>query len=113
MRKSAKLTALLLSALLVSTGLTACGGDGGRGDIELDRPAISVPAPEEKRPITFWGYGDDNEISVFRKLVEEFNAKNAGVIKVNYENETQRQLQRKRAFGSPSEQGESRYSVRR
>ena len=27
MRKSAKLTALLLSALLVSTGLTACGGD--------------------------------------------------------------------------------------
>ena len=85
MRKSAKLTALLLSALLVSTGLTACGGDGGRGDIELDSSGNIRPGPGGETTITFWGYGDDNEISVFRKLVEEFNAKNAGVIKVNYE----------------------------
>ena len=85
MRKSAKLTALLLSALLVSTGLTACGGDGGRGDIELDSSDNIRPGPGGETTITFWGYGDDNEISVFRKLVEEFNAKNAGVIKVNYE----------------------------
>lgn len=56
-----------LAAVLAASsvlGLAACGGDdsGGRTD------------KNKFTTINFWGGGDDNEVEVFGKLVENFNA---------------------------------------
>ena len=56
-----------LAAVLAASsvlGLAACGGDdsGGRTD------------KNKFTTISFWGGGDDNEVDVFGKLVENFNA---------------------------------------
>ena len=56
------------------------GGESGGDDGEDYRPDKS-----SLTTITFWGYGDENEIGVFQNLVKEFNALYDGKIKVNYE----------------------------
>lgn len=70
---------------MLTASLTACGGNGGPGnDVELDNSG-NVRLGSEKTTITFWGYGDENEISVFQKLVSDFNKEYEGQIEVNYE----------------------------
>lgn len=84
MRKAIKLTAMLLAALMVGSGLSACKDDGG-GDVSMDSDGNVRPGADGPTKITFWGYGDDNEISVFQQLVKDFNELYEGVIEVNYE----------------------------
>ena len=75
-----------LTAVFMAFGAAACGGgNGGGGDVELDSEGNIRPSGGGETTITFWGYGDDNEISVFTELVSNFNKANEGTIKVNYE----------------------------
>lgn len=67
MLKFKKTFMVSLAAVLAASsvlGLAACGGDdsGGRTD------------KNKFTTINFWGGGDDNEVEVFGKLVENFNA---------------------------------------
>ena len=67
MLKFKKTFMVSLAAVLAASsvlGLAACGGDdsGGRTD------------KNKFTTISFWGGGDDNEVDVFGKLVENFNA---------------------------------------
>ena len=71
---------------LVAAGASACGGNGGGGDVDLDSNGNVRPGPGGVTNVSFWYYGDENEISVFNKLVADFNKQNEGVIKVNQEN---------------------------
>lgn len=101
MRKSIQTVTLLLSAFMLVSGFASCGsGDGGK-DISIDESGniidesgnIVPPGSEggAVRPgatgttITFWSYGDSNELAVFQNLVNQFNKMYEGVIKVNYE----------------------------
>ena len=84
MKKTKRVIALLLTALTVSMGMTACGG-GGSSDIELDESGNVRPSGGGATNITFWGYGDENEVEVFRNLVAEFNEQYEGSIYVNYD----------------------------
>ncbi|MCL2370097.1 MAG: extracellular solute-binding protein [Firmicutes bacterium] len=55
--------------------------------IELPRPGRPLPEPRDPRlavPIDFWGWGDPDEVEVFRPLVEQFNEMYRGHIRVNY-----------------------------
>ena len=85
MKKFLKAGALVLAGIL-AFGASACGKKGGGGsDLELDSAGNIVVRPgQETTEITFWGYGDDNELSVFSNLVKQFNDINKGAIKVNY-----------------------------
>ena len=81
MKKLFKVGALVLSALLTVGSFAACGGgnSGTGGGGGGGRPG------QKGTQITFWGYGDENEISVFQDLVKRFNEANEGEIFVNYE----------------------------
>lgn len=83
MRKSLKILSLLLSGM-IAAGVSACNKTGG-GDVDLDSSGNIRPGPGGETTITFWGYGDDNELEVFQNLVKQFNEINKGVIKVKYE----------------------------
>jgi multiple sugar transport system substrate-binding protein len=73
--------ALMLTAIFAVSGC----GNGGGDDVELDDEGNIITRPGGKATqITFWGYGDDVEIQVFRRLTDAFNELNDGVIKVNY-----------------------------
>ena len=84
MKKSSKFLSLLLAGLL-TIGCAGCGNKGG-GDVDLDSEGNIRPGPGGVTNVSFWYYGDENEVSVFNKLVADFNAQNEGVIKVNQEN---------------------------
>jgi len=83
MRKSLKILSLLLSGM-IAAGVSACNKNGG-GDVDLDSNGNVRPGPGGETTITFWGYGDENELDVFQTLVKQFNEINKGVIKVKYE----------------------------
>lgn len=85
MKKTLKIISFLLSVLLIA-GVSGCktGGDGG-SDVVLDDNGNVRPGQNGETRITFWGYGDENEIDVFQTLVDEFNEINKGSIYVNYE----------------------------
>ncbi len=85
MKKTLKIISFLLSVLLIA-GVSGCktSGDGG-SDVLLDSEGNVRPGAGGETRITFWGYGDDNEIDVFQTLVDEFNEINKGSIFVNYE----------------------------
>jgi len=86
MKKFRKITVFLLALVLAFTCFAACdnGGDNG-GDISLDDSGNARPTGDGTTNITFWGYGDENEIGVFTELVRQFNDKYDGTIHVNYE----------------------------
>ena len=85
MKKLKKFLAVLLSVLIATTGLIACGGGGG-GDVDLDEDGNVIPGSGGGvTNITFWGTGDDTEQAVFTNIVNEFNKKYEGSIKVWYE----------------------------
>ena len=66
--------------------LVACGGKTTEADVIIDTGgAVVRPTGGKTTEITFWGYGDENEIGVFTELVKQFNQMYDGVIHVNYE----------------------------
>ena len=74
---------ILLSSLLI---LAACGKKTTQSDVVIDdQGEVVKPTGGKSTEITFWGYGDENEISVFTELVKKFNELYDGVIHVNYE----------------------------
>jgi multiple sugar transport system substrate-binding protein len=69
---------LFLSLLFILTfTLSACRDDGG-DDIT---PGVR---PDTETIITFWGYGDQVEKTVFETLVTDFNELYEGFVEVNY-----------------------------
>lgn len=80
MKKLSKLLSAIIAAALALTCFAACdpADDGGNDDDYR-------PGKGSVTNITFWGYGDENEIGVFQNLVRQFNAKYDGEIHVNYE----------------------------
>lgn len=48
-------------------------------------PRKSPVAEDGSKIVTFWGWGDPEEVKVFKKLVNDFNATHKGKIKVAYE----------------------------
>lgn len=61
-----------------------CGGNGGGDDIIVDDEGNIKPSPSGETIITFWGWGDREEVAVFTRIVDTFNEKYKGIIKVNY-----------------------------
>ena len=86
MRSVLKRSLIFVLAILLFT-LTSCLGtsSGGKNDVEIDDQGNVRPTGGSVTEITFWGYGDDNEISVFTELVKQFNEKYKDSIHVNYE----------------------------
>ena len=87
MKKLFKVGAIALSMLIGLGSFAACGGggnQGGGGDVEIDSSGGIRPGTKEVQ-ITFWGFGDENEVKVFSDLVDQFNTKYKGSIKVNYQ----------------------------
>lgn len=69
---------VLFIAMLVVFAATGCGGKKQQDDIDL-----SGEKPEKAVVVDFWMYGDDVELGVYRKLVQEFNKKYDGYVYVN------------------------------
>ena len=92
-----KVLALLLSFIMIFS-LCACGGQTEEAPAAPAAPAApdAAPAPAEEIVINFpsiW-VGTDSKAAYFAKLVEDFNAENAGSIKVVIEEQTDYQAYR-------------------
>lgn len=72
-----KKTIILCLTLILTMTLAACKDDGGDDII----PGVR---PETETIITFWGYGDQVEKTVFETLVTDFNELYEGYVEVNY-----------------------------
>lgn len=72
---------LFLLTIAVMFNLTACKAKNS--DIELN-PDGSVRPGTDKTVVNFWGWGDEEEVAVFRSLVDRFNSTNAYNIEVKY-----------------------------
>lgn len=85
MGKKFKAVALALAcACLAPFAFAGCGpkDPGGGGDIGDNGEYIPKPDSKEAQ-VKFWISGDDVEIEVFKKLVDDFNSRYKGLIKVN------------------------------
>ena len=76
------ISALMICFMLFS--LFACNNDKNGGDIVIDEQGNIKPGPSGEVIVKFWGSGDEEETIVFTKIVEEFNKKYQGVIRVDY-----------------------------
>ena len=81
MKKITKILSLILCLAMCMTALFSCGGDDKGDDGYIDdeghyRPSSGVANVE------FWINGDEYELEVFSDLVERFNKKYEGQIKV-------------------------------
>ena len=86
MSKFIKILSVVLVCLTLSTCLFACGGkDDGGSDIIIDDNGNVRPSPDGKETVVkFWGWGESGEKEVFERIVNEFNEKYKGSIKVRY-----------------------------
>ena len=86
MKKSFTRIISAVMVLLMMFSLFACvnKGNGNGGDIEFDEEGNIKPGPSGEVIVKFWGSGDEEETIVFTKIVEEFNKKYQGVIRVDY-----------------------------
>lgn len=86
MRK--RLFSRIVAALLVvvmAGSIVACGSEGPNNDIELDSQGNVKPSADSSETVVkFWGWGGEEETEVFKAVVEAFNEKNKGVIRVEY-----------------------------
>lgn len=64
-----------------ASGFTACGQGGN--DIVIDPSGNIIPS-DSTTIINFWGWADKYEEAAFTQLVNNFNAKYEGIVKVNY-----------------------------
>lgn len=90
MGKKLRAVALALAcACLAPFAFAGCGpkDPGGGGDIGEDGEYIPKPDSKEAQ-VKFWISGDDIEIEVFKKLVDDFNSQYKGLIKVNMAQKT-------------------------
>ena len=85
MSKFIKFLSIVLVCLTLSTCLFACNGDDGGSDIVIDDKGNVRPSADGKETVVkFWGWGESGEKEVFERIVNEFNKKYEGSIKVKY-----------------------------
>lgn len=74
-------------AFVLSMILSVCvfaGCSTHQDDIEIDEEGNIKPGASGTVQINFWGWGDREEVAVFERIVDSFNKKYEGVMKVNY-----------------------------
>lgn len=81
MKKITKILSLILCLAMCMTALFSCGGDDNKQDVEID-PNGEVRPSDTVANVEFWINGDEYELEVFSDLVERFNKKYEGQIKV-------------------------------
>lgn len=69
--------------MLVAVIFYGCDNSSG-SDVIIDDDGNIKPSPSGETVITFWGWGDREEVAVFTRIVNTFNEKYKGIIKVNY-----------------------------
>jgi thioredoxin-related protein len=82
MTKIKKIFLTIIMILTLTSLLTACG-DSGRDDIKFDEDG-KIIVDGDAVEVKFWGWGDKEEVEVFTRIVNSFNKKYEGAIKVNY-----------------------------
>ena len=78
-----RLCCLLAAILTGAAALGTMSGCGKGSDIEFDDEGNVIPS-DTTTVINFWGWADKYEEDAFNILVENFNKKYEGVIRVNY-----------------------------
>lgn len=82
MKNITRLLALILCLAMCLSAFIGCtGGDDNKVDVELDDEGNIRPGSELAR-VEFWINGDEYELEVFQDLVDRFNNKYEGSIKV-------------------------------
>jgi ABC-type glycerol-3-phosphate transport system substrate-binding protein len=84
MNKIKKALYSIMTILLVNSAIVGCNkGNGNSGDISFDSSGNIINTGKAVE-VNFWGWGDKEEVEVFTKIVNTFNQKYEGKIKVNY-----------------------------
>ncbi|MBR2381446.1 MAG: extracellular solute-binding protein [Clostridia bacterium] len=82
MKNITRILALILALIMSLTVFVACGGKTpDKSDVELD-PEGNIRPTDTVANVEFWINGDEYELEVFQDLVDRFNKKNEGKIKV-------------------------------
>jgi multiple sugar transport system substrate-binding protein len=74
-----RIAMIAATALLVTVGVSACGGTGGGDSGKAGTPAASKPAKLDPATITLWVGFTQRELRVFKDTVKGFESANPGV----------------------------------
>ena len=81
MKKFIRLLSLVMALIMSLTVFVACGKQPEKSDVELDDSGDVRPSDTVSN-VEFWINGDEYELEVFQDLVDRFNKKYEGQIKV-------------------------------
>ena len=81
MKKFIRLLSLIMALIMSLTVFVACGKKNDKNDVELDDSGNVRPSDKVSN-VEFWINGDEYELEVFQDLVDRFNKKYEGQIKV-------------------------------
>ena len=81
MKKFIRLLSLIMALIMSLTVFVACGKQPEKSDVELDDSGDVRPSDTVSN-VEFWINGDEYELEVFQDLVDRFNKKYEGKIKV-------------------------------
>ena len=81
MKKFIRLLSLIMALIMSLTVFVACGKQNDKNDVELDDSGDVRPSDKVSN-VEFWINGDEYELEVFQDLVNRFNKKYEGQIKV-------------------------------
>ena len=81
MKKFIRLLSLVMALIMSLTVFVACGKQPEKSDVVLD-PSGDVRPSDTVSNVEFWINGDEYELEVFQDLVDRFNKKYEGKIKV-------------------------------
>ena len=81
MKKFIRLLSLIMALIMSLTVFVACGKQPEKSDVVLD-PSGDVRPSNTVSNVEFWINGDEYELEVFQDLVDRFNKKYEGQIKV-------------------------------
>ena len=81
MKKFIRLLSLIMALIMSLTVFVACGNKNEKNDVELDDSGDVRPSNKVSN-VEFWINGDEYELEVFQDLVNRFNKKYEGQIKV-------------------------------
>ena len=81
MKKFIRLLSLIMALIMSLTVFVACGKKNDKNDVELDDSGNIRPSDKVSN-VEFWINGDEYELEVFQDLVDRFNKKYEGQIKV-------------------------------
>ena len=71
--------------LIFSLALVSCDDNSGGNDITIDENGNIKPGADGAiTTVKFWGWGGSEETEVFKEIVDTFNKKYDGIIKVDY-----------------------------